>query len=127
MSCSTASYTTKDRALSVRRQIRRTTNIATKIRYCDRCDRYHISTDGRPASYTPRMIEFLKLCAAGYRQSEIAKILGVSERTVEWNIDELKQRLYAFSSAHLVAIAISIGVLDPNEFVPSLEKECPLD
>lgn len=65
-----------------------------------------------------RFQTILRYMAQGYRDAEIATMMKMSRRTVEWSIFEMTKRFYALSRPNLVAIAIAIGIIDPNEFVP---------
>jgi len=58
---------------------------------------------------TRREIEVLRLLAVGYRNTEIASLLGVSLRTVESERSELRKRLGLRTRAQLVQFAIEEG------------------
>ena len=72
---------------------------------------------------TPRQTQVLRLLAEGRTQKEIAAIIDVSTRTVEFHKYELMRRLGVRSSAELMAIAARHGLIDteqPNlDFYPS--------
>ena len=58
---------------------------------------------------TRREIEVLRLLAIGYRNAEIAGLLGVSLRTVESERSQLRKRLGLRTHAQLVQFAIDQG------------------
>ncbi len=59
---------------------------------------------------TRREIEVLRLLAVGYRNTEIAGLLGVSLRTVESERSQLRKRLGLRTRAQLVQFAIEEGL-----------------
>ncbi len=59
---------------------------------------------------TRREIEVLRLLAVGYKNSEIAGLLGVSLRTVESERSQLRKRLGLRTRAQLVQLAIEEGL-----------------
>jgi DNA-binding CsgD family transcriptional regulator len=54
--------------------------------------------------YTPRMVEIALLLVDGATDREIARALGVSERTVSADVGEMSRRLGARSRAHAIAL-----------------------
>ena len=58
-------------------------------------------------SLTSREREVLRWIATGKRQSEVAKALSISERTVEQHIRNAKSKLGALNTIHTVAQALS--------------------
>jgi DNA-binding NarL/FixJ family response regulator len=67
------------------------------------------------AQLTPRQREILQLVALGLTSKEIAQKLGVSYRTVEVHRTHLMRRLNVHDVASLVRLAISVGMIRPNE------------
>lgn len=61
---------------------------------------------------TPRQQQVLRLLAEGRTQKEIASILDVSTRTVEFHKYELMRRLAVRSSAELMAVAARHGLIE---------------
>lgn len=53
-----------------------------------------IPTTGEPGSFsaTPRQAEVLTILLKGHTQSEVAEQMGISRRTVEYHLDELRRR-----------------------------------
>ena len=70
-------------------------------------------TSGVPATLTAMQINVLKLMAAGYKNSEIAKALGISEATVDYHKRNIKETLNSNTSAESVAIGKANGWLYP--------------
>src|SRR5215469_12719572 len=73
-----------------------------------------------PGGLTDRELELVVLTGSGHSVNEIAGLLGISPLTVE----NLKRRVYAkldvSSSAHAVAKAASLGMLDEAQTAPTL-------
>jgi len=75
-------------------------------------------TDGRPrkatgdagATLTPRQREVLQLLAAGKGAKEIANLLGVSSRTVEFHKYKMMETLGLRTGAELVRFAFEHGI-----------------
>ena len=61
---------------------------------------------------SPREFECLRHLANGLEDGEIAKRLGITNRTVRFHIDNVKRRLAANNRAHLVALATREGLID---------------
>ncbi len=68
-------------------------------------------TGGMPAALTPMQVNVLKLMAAGYKNGEIAKSLGISEATVDYHKRNIKETLGSNTSAESVAIGKANGWL----------------
>jgi DNA-binding CsgD family transcriptional regulator len=62
-------------------------------------------------SLSRREVEVLQHVAIGQTSKEIARALGIAERTVNWHIERAFMKLGAGSRAEAVAIAIETGVL----------------
>lgn len=60
---------------------------------------------------TPRELEVLRLAAGGASNAEIARSLGISERTVKFHMSSILGRLGAARRAQAVAIARERGLL----------------
>jgi DNA-binding NarL/FixJ family response regulator len=63
---------------------------------------------------TPRQREILQLIAEGHTTKEIARILGISVKTVETHRTQLMERLDIHDIAGLVRYAIQIGLIKPE-------------
>lgn len=60
---------------------------------------------------TARELEVLELIASGFTHDEIAKRLGLTERTIGNAADRGRMRLGALSAPHAVYLAIQAGIL----------------
>lgn len=60
--------------------------------------------EGEDPPYTPRMLEIALLLVDGATDREIARALGVSERTVSGDVRVMSSRLGARSRAHAIAL-----------------------
>ena len=63
---------------------------------------------------TSREEEVLSMVAAGLRSKDIAEELGISFRTVETHMAEIRYRLRAKTAAHAVSIGIGMGIIQPE-------------
>lgn len=59
-----------------------------------------------------RQQEALQLAADGLTKDQIADELGISEGTVHEYLKRLRRRLHARNTAHAVAIALRLGVIE---------------
>jgi len=57
---------------------------------------------------TPREKEILKWVSAGYSSKEIAKVVGISNRTIEVHRSHVMEKLKAKSLAELISIAMEL-------------------
>jgi DNA-binding NarL/FixJ family response regulator len=64
------------------------------------------------ASLTPRQREILQLLAEGKTAKEIASLVGISTRTVEFHKYEMMQSIGIHNSAELVHFAIKYGIVE---------------
>ena len=69
---------------------------------------------------TSRQVEVLKLVAEGHTYKEVAGLLGITERTVEYHMSEILSRLQLKNRAQVIAYAMRKGLLRNNE--PEPEK-----
>lgn len=60
----------------------------------------------------------LKLCAMGFNGDTISEMTGYTKDTVYDALRQLREWFGALNLPHLIATAIALGYLDPNEFVP---------
>jgi len=60
---------------------------------------------------TPREVECLEACAAGKTYWETGKILGISERTVIFHMQSVREKLTASTNAQAVAKAVRAGLV----------------
>ena len=62
-------------------------------------------------SLTPREIEVIKMLASGMVTKEIANAMFISDKTVESHKSNLLKKLQVKNSAHLIKLAVEIGIL----------------
>jgi DNA-binding CsgD family transcriptional regulator len=120
MSCTAAIYADRPQAKDAQHRVSRMYHFATNVRYCESCDGYHLLFDKARVKLPGKSLQILRLMGGGYSRAEIAGILGISVTTVAWYIRRLIQTFNALSSNHLIAIAIAVGALSPNDFVPEV-------
>ena len=68
----------------------------------------------RSVEMTTRQRQILQLIAEGKQNKEIASVLGVSVKTVEFHRGRLIHKLGARNVAELTRIALQEGLIDPN-------------
>ncbi|MGF1606947.1 MAG: LuxR C-terminal-related transcriptional regulator [Rhodothalassiaceae bacterium] len=71
---------------------------------------------GRPA-LTKREMQVLSRIASGHTNKEIARLMGISEKTVDRHRTNLMAKLGVHSVAELMAYALREGLLDPTSHV----------
>ena len=62
---------------------------------------------------TLREWECLRLTAQGYREAEVASLIGMAQTTVRYHLDNVIRKLDASNRTHAVAIAAQLGILGP--------------
>ena len=60
---------------------------------------------------TKRQIEILKYISDGLKSNEIAKLLFISQRTVEWHRNNLLEKTNSINTAELIKYAIKRGII----------------
>ncbi len=58
-----------------------------------------------------RELECLRWCATGKTKWETGEILGISERTVKFHLDQTRHKLNCMNVTHAVAKALAIGLI----------------
>lgn len=119
--CTSASFKDRGSAVTAKRRIMRTLRLTSTVSYCEKCDKYHLVAEHRHP-LTERWVMILQCLAQGYRDAETAEVVKMSARSVEWSVAEMMKRFYALSRPNLIAIAISLGIINPNDFVPAEEE-----
>jgi DNA-binding CsgD family transcriptional regulator len=66
-----------------------------------------------PNRLGPRAAESLAMAARGHSDREIGAALGISPHTAHEYVETAKRRLGAKSRVHAVALAVSLGVINP--------------
>ena len=72
-----------------------------------------LSTDARSRSLSAREREVLQVLAEGKSMKEVAAVLGISPRTVEFHKYRLMDRLGVKTNAELVQYAVRTGLISP--------------
>jgi DNA-binding CsgD family transcriptional regulator len=67
------------------------------------------------AQLTPREVECLEWAAQGKSSGEIATILNLTERGVNYHFESAKEKLDATNRTQAVAIAVSRGIVELSE------------
>ena len=62
---------------------------------------------------TTRQVQVLTLVAAGKTDNEIAMQLHLSTSTVNYHVEQIRERLQARSRAQAVALALQRGIISP--------------
>ena len=75
-----------------------------------------------PAGLTAREIDCLQLAAHGYSDKTIAGMLGIASSTAHEFVEKAKHRLHAHTRAQMIAIAVSLGIIDPLQSTDDLIK-----
>jgi len=65
-----------------------------------------------PAGLTAREIECVRLVARGQSDIAIARALGIAPSTAHEFVEKAKRRLQTRSRAEMVAVAVSLGIID---------------
>jgi DNA-binding CsgD family transcriptional regulator len=63
---------------------------------------------------TERQAKTLRLAAEGMTHRQIARQLGIAEKSVSYLVSEVLVRLGAVNMTHAVFLAVQAGVLDPR-------------
>lgn len=124
MPCTRASYPDRRAGLSAKRAIRRTYSANAAIFHCGVCDRYHVDMEIGRYPVSEAWQELLQCIAQGMTNEEITtRTRYTTKRSIEWAIEEMMQRFYALNRTHLIAIAIALGIVDPQSFVPPIQEK----
>ena len=81
--------------------------------YIDQMVRKLAPTEARPADLTDREIEVLCWTAAGKTSAEIAIILSISKKTVDFHIYNAMRKLDVYTKPQAVAKALLSGLVNP--------------
>jgi len=72
---------------------------------------------------TPRQLQILEMLAEGASDAEVARALGIAERTLRWHLANVHERLGTRSRVQMMAVALRLRLLPcpcPHT------NECPL-
>lgn len=118
--CSGSAYANREDARGALERLPRSMLLRRRpiAAYCDRCDKYHLVISEQRKEW----IDLVKLVAQGFTYDEIAKMMGNTTRhALKMQLMSIRRHFYALSNPNLVAICISLGLIDPSEFVPKRE------
>jgi DNA-binding CsgD family transcriptional regulator/tetratricopeptide (TPR) repeat protein len=73
------------------------------------------STRGNPAGLTAREVQVLALLIKGHTNSELARRLHISAKTVDHHVSAILQKLEVRSRTEAVAAALGLGIVRPAE------------
>lgn len=95
-----------------------------QVYLCEHCDNYHFRGSSPDLRIWKTMGRVLRLCAMGFDRETIAEMTGYTLGTVRNTQFELRRLFGALNLPHLIAIAIALGYLNPNDFIPPVvDKE----
>lgn len=70
-------------------------------------------------SLTPRETEILRLLASGLSSEAVAELLNLSHKTIRNHHYTIKAKIGANNDAHLVWLALSAGLVHPDQISPA--------
>lgn len=79
--------------------------------------------DGRPPVLTTREQEILRMVCWGLSNSQIGRVLHISEDTVKTHMRRMMHRLGATNRAHAVGLGFGYGILGLVDTVPVYDTE----
>jgi DNA-binding CsgD family transcriptional regulator len=124
MICTAASFPDLAAANRVRNGMIKRKFPSVQVYLCGKCDALHFRGSEPNLRIHREAGRVLRLCAMGFNAYTIAEMTGYTYRTVQQTQYDLRQWFGALNIPHLVSIAIAIGYLNPNEFVPPVLEEC---
>jgi DNA-binding CsgD family transcriptional regulator len=123
VTCAAATFTLAE-ARDQRKSLSRHWRFPVSVYQCEACDQYHLRANTKNLKISASGLKVLQYTAQGYTAREIESNFGITAMTTNWWIKKLKEAFGANSAPHLVAIVISLSVLDPRTFVPTLTERC---
>ncbi|TLY83726.1 MAG: hypothetical protein E6K41_00470 [Gammaproteobacteria bacterium] len=82
------------------------------------------ATRGNPAGLTAREVEVLRLLVSGHTNSELAKRMHVSSKTVEHHVSAILDKLDVHTRTEAVAAAFGLGIVKPDSSTsPAVSQE----
>lgn len=99
----------------------------TSVVHCGTCDQYHTvapkgDEHGNRHGLKEENYRVLSLIAQGYTRPEIAKELNRDIKHVEHIMRIMFLRFNALNVANLIAVTMTLGMLDPHAFVPRITE-----
>ena len=124
MICTAATFVDKATAVRTKDALQRRKFPPVEVYLCGACDKYHFRGTTPNLRIWKTMERVLRLCAMGFNFDTIVDMTGYTRPTVRQCLYDLRQAFGALNLPHLVAIATTIGYLNPNEFIPPVvDKE----
>jgi DNA-binding CsgD family transcriptional regulator len=71
----------------------------------------HAGSTALPGGLTARELACVRLVAGGHTDATVARELGIAKPTAHQHVETARKRFNARSRAHLVAIAVSLGLV----------------
>jgi DNA-binding NarL/FixJ family response regulator len=68
-----------------------------------------------PETLTEREVDVLRLLAEGYANKEIARDLGIGEKTVKTHVSNILAKLGVQSRTQAALYAVHIGLVSPDQ------------
>lgn len=121
--CTVAGYPTEHIAAQARKHVKTLYHAETTCALCETCDRYHVRVKIGKYPVLTRWKKTIELIAQGLDRPSIARELGISHYAAAHIINRILGHFYASNSAHLVAIAVSLGIVEPNSFTPQVGEK----
>jgi DNA-binding CsgD family transcriptional regulator len=124
MICTAATFTAESDAEHTRRELAKRKFPPVQVYLCEKCDHFHFRGTSPDLRIWKTMGKVLRLCAMGFTADTIVEMTGYTRFTVYDALRQIRQEFGALNLPHVVAIAIALGYLEPNEFIPPVaDKE----
>lgn len=124
MICTAAAFPDEASAKRVRSALERRKYAPVRVYLCDKCDGYHFRGTAPDLRLPKKLGRILHLAALGFDAKTTAEMTGNSFYSVVRQRSYLCQWFGALNIPHLVATAIALGYLQPNDFIPPVvDKE----
>lgn len=131
--CNTIGFKRAGDAKVMQRNIRRRFRADSTCVLCEKCDMYHVRAKTGKFPIKVQSAKILNYLAQGYDSKAIADELNAAildarrhttTRKVEHEITSMMNNFYALNRTNLVAIAISLGIVEPNDFTARVGEPC---
>jgi DNA-binding CsgD family transcriptional regulator len=125
-----AAFKERTGADTLKRKLRTESRVISKLFLCEKCDYYHVRVDtgyspfqrSFLATHSDKVMRLVNMIANGYTCERAAQELGMSYRTTDNVMEQLRARFYALNTPHLIAILIALGVIEPLTFVKGITE-----
>ena len=124
MICTAATFPSQAIAKRTRDALERRKFPPVQIYLCGKCDCFHFRGSSPDLRIWKTMGKVLRLTAMGFNADTIVEMTGYTKFSVYSVLAQLRQWFGALNLPHLIATAIALGYLEPNEFIPPvMDKE----